>query len=76
MNRLVNIDTSIRQEYSYPFSLDVVAFYTSIPVQDAIINLKDILERNNFCYQSLSPTDICELRVVKLIRLVSIFRGV
>ena len=66
IERLQTLTPSVRQQYPYPFSLDVVALYTSIPVEDAITNTINILERDHFHHSSLSNSDINDLLKVLL----------
>jgi hypothetical protein len=61
IERLTNLDHSTFQQYPYPFSLDVVALYTSIPIRDAINNMMDVLRITNFQYGQLMNDDIEEL---------------
>jgi hypothetical protein len=73
IERLNNIDATTRQEHPFPFSLDVVALYTSIPVQDAIDNLREVLQHNQFHYSTLCVDDICDLLQVVLTNTYFVF---
>jgi hypothetical protein len=63
---LSNLDPTVYEQYHYPFSLDVTALYTSIPVQDAIDNIINVLSRNNFHFFGLTIADINDLLKVVL----------
>lgn len=47
INNISKLESSITNEFNYPFSLDVQALYTSIPPQEAIRALKNKLEKHN-----------------------------
>jgi hypothetical protein len=65
MERLRSLNSNEFTEFPYPFSLDVVSLYTSIPVADAINALTETLARRNFHYGPLMVEDIKDLvRVV------------
>ena len=61
VNKLKNLNSATVKEFPYPFSLDVVALYTSIPIADAVENVKMIMEASRFKYKSLTTDDIGEL---------------
>ena len=56
-----NLGTDILRTNNYPFSLDVVALYTSIPSQDAIQNICQRLKDKNFNYHGINEDDIRKL---------------
>jgi hypothetical protein len=66
MEKLCNLDVSLYECHPYPFSLDVVALYTSIPVMDAINNTIDFLRQRDFQYGLLQTEDICDLLQITL----------
>jgi hypothetical protein len=61
MERLLCLQPPMITEFPYPCSLDVVALYTSIPLQESISNVISILESQNFTYAPLTHRDIEEL---------------
>ena len=54
-------DNTTNTQFSYPFSLDVVSLYTSIPLEEAIEN---IINRISTSIMSLTKEDIKELLIV------------
>ena len=56
-------DNTTNTQFPFPFSLDVVSLYTSIPVEEAIEN---IINRISTCTMSLTKEDIKELLIVTL----------
>jgi hypothetical protein len=61
VERLKALEPQKIREFPYPFSLDVVSLYTSIPITDAINNIMMIMESSQFSYKSLTPGDIQQL---------------
>jgi hypothetical protein len=53
-------------EYTYPFSLDVVSMYTSIPAQQAVDNFCQRLADHDFVYFGVTPSDFRELFMMVL----------
>ena len=54
-------DNTTNTQFPYPFSLDVVSLYTSIPLEEAIEN---IINRISTSIMSLTKEDIKELLIV------------
>ena len=65
INKIQSLDVATNNEFPYPFSLDVVSLYTSIPIQEAIENIVERLETNT-TYCSLTTDVIKNLLTVVL----------
>ena len=78
--QLINSVTSLEQntikQFKYPFSLDVVNLYTSIPPQKATEIVVQMIEQNSVCLYGLSPNDIADLLKVVLTNNYFIFNNV
>ena len=61
INRLKNLELQTLIDFNYPFSLDVESMYTSIPVDEAITNVVNLLTDKNFKYYGLNPNDVGDL---------------
>ena len=58
IDTIKNLNQSTTQTYNYPYSLDVVALYTSIPPQDAINIIQNRLKNKTFNYFGLNSNNI------------------
>ena len=65
IEEIQSLDATTNQEFPYPFSLDVASLYTSIPTQEAIINIRNRLKPNS-TYFRLTIDDIDNLLTVIL----------
>ena len=63
IHRIQNINSDRNREFPYPFSLDVVALYTSIPVNEAIENVSNICTMGH-SINHFSKNDISELLTI------------
>ncbi|MEL7309754.1 MAG: hypothetical protein AAGK05_19180, partial [Pseudomonadota bacterium] len=66
ITRINSLPEGMKRAHSYPFSLDVVSMYTSIPQQDAIDVVERMMKNHNYNFFSLSPSDIAALLKVIL----------
>jgi hemolysin-activating ACP:hemolysin acyltransferase len=66
LNNIIMNRSNINTQYKYPFSLDVVAMYTSIPAQEAADMFCQSLAAKNFNYCGLTPSDFRALLKVIL----------
>jgi hypothetical protein len=66
IERLYYTDPNIIHNFPYPCSLDVVALYTSIPLQESIRNVIDIINSRGLENQPLDVHDIQGLLEVSL----------
>ena len=58
LDQLIELPSDTLEKFSYPFSLDVTALYTSVPPQEAIDNAVQRLERNRRFCRPFEPRDI------------------
>jgi len=67
LDSIKNLSIETRQNYNYPFSLDVVSLYTSIPINDALSAIESFIRNNSNSYHSTSipPCDL--LRLIKVV---------
>jgi hypothetical protein len=65
IEEIQSLDGATNREFSYPFSLDVVSLYTSIPIQEAIRNIIERMETNT-TYCTLTTDDVKNLLTVVL----------
>jgi len=75
INKLLSLNRSQLLRHAYPFSLDVVALYTSVPVQDAIRTTVRRLNEKNFHYHGLRPYHIKQLLQTVLQRRIFTFNN-
>ena len=61
MKAIEAMPTTERKRFSYPFSLDVVSLYTSVPPEDAIQALEDLLEANPVTTTPFTPSQVSRL---------------
>lgn len=61
LNTIRDMPTLDRQQNCYPISLDVVALYTSVPCNDAIQIISEILQHTNFNYNGITQNEIEKL---------------
>ncbi len=61
INRINELSSDDRIAYMYPFSLDVVSLYTSIPQTAAVDNIKNMMVENNYSFYGLNEADVEEL---------------
>jgi hypothetical protein len=61
INRIEMIEKTTKEEFNYPFSLDVVSLYTSIPPAEAIKNVENLLVATNTRHDPLQTEDITDL---------------
>jgi hypothetical protein len=66
MDRLTNIESNELENLKYPFSLDVVNMYTSVPRRESTDILFQQLQSSDFNYHGLLPEDIRELTTIIL----------
>ena len=64
--RLASIPTDTKATYNYPFSLDVLNLYTSIPPKDAIEVVQRRMQDNTYTYHSMDHNDISKLLEIVL----------
>ena len=61
IERLRSMSPDIKETHIYPFSLDVVSLYTSIPQLEAIHVVRDLMCHHSHSLRELKPEDIAEL---------------
>jgi hypothetical protein len=66
IERIQRRNQSQKEQYKYPFSLDVVSLYTSIPPAQAVMNLEQMMFRHEYQYPPFSHSDISDILHVTL----------
>jgi len=59
--RLSSLTSSSKVEYNYPFSLDVVSLYTSIPPKEAIEVARRCMQNRSYLCYGMDHDDVCKL---------------
>jgi hypothetical protein len=75
IQRIQQRDQATKERFTHPCSLDVVALYTSIPPQDAIRNIENMILQHDYEYPPLSTSDIIGLLKVVLENTYFCFNG-
>ena len=66
IERIQRRNQSHKEQYKYPFSLDVVSLYTFIPPAHAILNVEQMMVRHDYQYPPFSHSDISDILHITL----------
>ena len=66
MDEITNMSPDKRREFPYPFSLDIISLYTSVPQREAMEVTRRRIEEENICLFGLTSDDIEKLLEVIL----------
>ena len=76
IKRLTSRSPEVKEKYTYPFSLDVVNLFTSIPQEGIVSVIKDLLDQQSYSFYHLGSEDIIKLLECVLANNYFMFDGV